>query len=289
MFKVFGFVVLSSFACIGLAFTAIFVMMQFGLLNVRGANAKRNTFFESAPVFGVVPKATSASSCLSKVSAGVATPSCSWNQSEEWSVIAAGLGKDAATIRKVSDATGVDPRMIAAAVVPEQMRFFTSERETYKKFFEPLKVLGSMTKFSLGVSGMKQETAKAIERNTVDTNSAYYAGTTDNSLVSYPTAADHDTTLYNRLTDNKDHYYSYLYTALYLKQIQAQWAKAGYDISARPDVLVTLFNVGFAASKPKDNPQLGGSEIKVGGKSYSFGLLGMDFYHSDELVTLFSR
>jgi hypothetical protein len=80
-----------------------------------------------------------------------------------------------------------------------------------------------------------------------------------------------------------------LYTALYLKEISAQWAKSGYEVSARPDVLVTLFNIGFAASKPKDSPQIGGSAITVGGKSYSFGLLGTDYYKSDEMLNLFAR
>ena len=289
MFKKLGMVVWSGFAVIGIAFSGVFVAMQFGVFNVRGAIATRNAFFENTPQATTLTKTVGTSRCLEKSDSGGITPVCAWNQSQEWAVVSAGLSKDENLILDVSTKTQIDARMISAVVVPEQLRFFTSERESYKKFFEPLKVLGSMTKFSLGVSGMKQDTAKAIERNAVDNNSPFYPGAGYSNLLEYPSGSDHDAELYRRLTDSKNHYYSYLYTAMYLKEIEAQWAKSGYEISARPDVLVTLFNIGFAASKPKDSPQLGGSEIKVGGKNYSFGLLGTDYYHSDELISLFPR
>ena len=289
MFKKLGMVVWSGFAVVGIAFSSVFVSMQFGLFNVQGANSARNAFFETAPQATILTKSVGTSSCLEKSDSGGIMPVCAWNQSQEWAVVSAGLTKDESIISDVSAKTHIEARMISAVVVPEQLRFFTSERESYKKFFEPLKVLGSMTKFSLGVSGMKQDTAKAIERNAVDNNSPFYPGAGYSELLTYAAGTDHDAELYRRLTDNKSHYYSYLYTALYLKEIEAQWAKSGYEISLRPDVLVTLFNIGFAASKPKDSPQLGGSDIKVGGKNYSFGLLGTDYYHSDELISIFPR
>jgi hypothetical protein len=68
-----------------------------------------------------------------------------------------------------------------------------------------------------------------------------------------------------------------------------QWKRAGYDVSARPDVLVTLFNLGFAASAPKADPQVAGAPITIGGQRYSFGDLGATFYHSDELSSEFPK
>jgi hypothetical protein len=288
MLKKFGVVIWSGFALIGLTFTGVFVAMQFGLFNVRGENTARNAFFETAPKATTLTKSIGTTSCLEESTKGEISPVCAWNKSQEWAVVKAGLTKDERTINEVAEKTLVDARMISAVVVPEQLRFFTAERESYKKFFEPLKVLGSMTKFSLGVTGMKQDTANMIERNAVDTNSAFYPGPGFSDLLAYPAGVVHDAELYRRLTDDKNHYYSYLYTALYLKEISAQWAKSGYEVSARPDVLVTLFNIGFAASKPKDSPQIGGSAITVGGKSYSFGLLGTDYYKSDEMLNLFA-
>ena len=62
---------------------------------------------------------------------------------------------------------------------------------------------------------------------------------------------------------------------------------AGYDISDRPDILFTLFNVGFSQSVPKPNPVAGGSHINVGDRSYTFGAIGFDFYYSGELADAF--
>ena len=265
------------FALIGLVFTAVFFAMQFGLLNVQGSIASRNAFFGVFPDAGERP-------CVD-----VSVKQCSWSQTPEWAVIKEGLTKDAPVIQDVSIKTGVPERLIAAAVVPEQTRFFTSEREVFKRYFEPLKILGSLSQFSLGVSGIKQETADNIEAYAASTTSPFYPGAGMAELLSYDAGESHDQALYARLTDPKDHYYSYLYTALYIKEIEAQWARVGFDISQNPGALVTLFNVGYAASHPNANPQVGGAPITAGGTTYAYGELGADFYNSDELVTIFPK
>ncbi len=216
------------------------------------------------------------------------TEPCDWNQTIQWEVVKGGLQKDAEIINRVAKETGVSPRMIAAAVIPEQTRFFSDNREVFKRYFEPLKLLASLSQFSLGVSGIKQATAVKIEEYSKDTTSAFYPGDGMADLLTYPAEdANNQNALFNRLTDEKDHYYSYLYTALYLKQITAQWERAGYDVSKRPDVLVTLFNLGFGASSPKADPQVGGATITVGGQNYSFGYLGTLFYQSEEMSDIF--
>lgn len=271
------------FAGIGLLFSAVFVAMQFDLLNVRGANADRNAFFLAGAhtATEATPAPTPANPCVAN------TPTCAWNESPEWAVVAGGLSKDAAVIARVAGETGVDARLIAAAVVPEQIRFFTAEREVFKRYFEPLKILGSLSKFSLGVSGIKQETARLIEVHANDPGSPFYTDAATAALIAYdPAITNRDAELYHRLTDEKDHYYSYLYTAIYLKQVMAQWERAGFPIADNPYALVTLFNIGFANSHPKATPQAGGATITVGGQTYSFGQLGGDFYLSNELRDL---
>jgi len=52
--------------------------------------------------------------------------------------------------------------------------------------------------------------------------------------------------------------------------------------------LATLFNLGFAKSVPKAEPQVGGAEIEVGGQKYSFGGLAFQFYYSGELIDYFN-
>ena len=103
------------------------------------------------------------------------------------------------------------------------------------------------------------------------------------------TTTSHDSALYDRLTDPNNHYYSYLYTALYIKEIESQWQNAGFDISHNPGAITTLFNIGFQGSHPNANPQTAGAAITTGGQTYSYGELGADFYNSDELTTIFPK
>lgn len=193
------------------------------------------------------------------------------------------MSKDIAIIEQVSRETGVSPRLIAAVVVPEQIRFFTANREVFKRYFEPLKILGSLSKFSLGVSGIKQETAVAIEQYANNQDSAFYPGEGYAALLDYGQDVNESDELFNRLTDEKNHYYSYLYTAVFIKEMLVQWEHAGYDISNKPEIVATIFNIGFEKSKPNAHPQVGGTSITVGSNTYMFGELTGLFYYSDQL------
>jgi hypothetical protein len=266
------------FALIGVLFTAVFVGMQFGFFNVRGSIAERNKFF-TGNILNNIPDPNSTTTAN--------RPVFKWEQTPEWAVLSAALTKDAPTINQVAALTDVPARLIAAVVVPEQMRFFTSNRESYKRYFEPLKILGTMSQFSLGVSGIKPETANQIEKNNTDPISAFYPGDKYAHLLDYPSPNWHDAELYNRLTDPHNHYYQYLYTALFIKQVTHQWQSAGYDLSGRPDVVTTIFNLGFTHSLPNSMPAVGGAVIKIGGETLSYGELGAEFYYSGELLDQF--
>ena len=88
----------------------------------------------------------------------------------------------------------------------------------------------------------------------------------------------------SRLVQLKNHYYSYLYAAIFVKQIKMQWERAGYPIDERPEILASLFNLGFYKSVPKKNPGVGGSVFNVGDKSFTFGSVAFEFYYSGELA-----
>lgn len=283
-FKMLSVLIILVFSGIGLAFTIVYFGMQHGALNVSGSIVERNASF------GLVPTTTKqtieeTNGCREGLDQ---SKPCEWNETAQWDVVKGGLQKDAQIINRVSAETGVPARMIAAAVVPEQIRFFSDNREVFKRYFEPLKILASLSKFSLGISGIKQETAVQIEEYANSTSSPFYPGDTIAPMLAYNEGDDQGHVLYNRLTNEKDHYYSYLYTAVYLKEIMAQWEQAGFDVTQRPDVLVTLFNLGFKASVPKADPKVAGSTITIGGQRYSFGYLGTLFYQSEELSDLFA-
>ncbi len=279
-FIIAGKILICIFALIGLAMTIVFFGMQFGIFNVRGSSKERNSFFKSPETekIKVIP-------CIT------ADKVCNWDQTPEWVVVESGLIKDKDIINRVANETGVSARLIIATVAPEQLRFFTANRESFKKYFEPLKILGSMTKFSLGISGVKQDTAVAIENHIKYTSSPFYPLKDMRALIAYTPEEqkNKDAALYNRLTDSKNHYYSYLYTALFLKQVQAHWESRGFAAQATPGVLITIFNTGFGNSKPNASPIVGGAPLTVGGKTYLFGELGQEIYTSETLTSYFPK
>ncbi|MBR1792600.1 MAG: hypothetical protein IJ764_03065 [Bacteroidales bacterium] len=209
-----------------------------------------------------------------------------WMRTEEWEALKPALLNDKALIDEAGRLTGVEPRLIVGCLVGEQIRLFHSKRETVKKYLGPMKVLSVQSQFSYGVNGIKEHTAKWVEENLKNPESEFYMGPDYEHLLDYETD-DPSTERYNRLVDYRNHLYSYIYTGCILHQTMLQWQRAGHDISNRPDILFTLFNVGFKQSVPKENPVCGGSRIKIDGEYYTFGAIGFDFYYSGELAKEF--
>ena len=269
------------FAIIGFVLVGGFFAVKFGLTNTRGViDNQRESFINGGKNTASVVNSQN--------------QNYYWTTLPEWQTIKAAVIKDQAVINRASLTAGVSPRLIVTQLVVEQLRLFYTERESYKKFFEPLKILGSQTQFSWGVMGMKEETAILVEKNLKDKTSPFYLGTEFEHLLDL-SASTADSPLrreqerFTRMTDQHDHYYSYLYAGLYLKQIQTQWKNAGYNISNSPDILATLYNIGFKGSKPNPDPKSGGAEIVIGEYKYSFGSLGGEFYNSNELLSEFPR
>ncbi len=203
-----------------------------------------------------------------------------WMNDEEWkSIVSATTKNDKDAILRAGEVIGIEPRLIVSCMIVEQLRLFHSQRELFKKVFEPLKILGNANKISLGVMGIKEATAAQIEDHLKDASSPYYLGKNFEHSLDKITGSTFD-----RLTSEDGHHYnSYLYGALYLKQMMSQWKNAGFDIQYRPEIVGTLFNVGFPQSKPKADPKVGGSAINIGDAKYSFGSLAYEFYYSGEM------
>lgn len=209
-----------------------------------------------------------------------------WMNIAEWEDFKLAVAKDKPLIDSVANLTDVEPRLIVAVLVGEQIRLFNSEREAYKKWIGPLKILSVETTFSLGVTGIKIPTALTIERNLKDRESVFYLGEKYEHLLDFQTNNITDER-FKRLTSYKNHFYSYLYAALNIKQIKTQWECAGFPIGDRPEILATLYNIGFEVSIPKKNPVVGGSTVMIHRKPYSFGAIAYEYYYSGELYDLF--
>ena len=224
---------------------------------------------------------------LDRYSVGVGRQNYPWMQGQEWQVLQEAVIKDEAAIKRAALAAGIPSRVIVASLVPEQLRLYHDEREIFKSFFAPLKLLGNQTQFSWGVMGIKPDTARAIELHLKDSTSPYYPGVDYEHLLDVSSTTPTSEERFARIANDNDHYYSYLYAALYLRQIMAQWQHEGYDLSKRPEILATLYNIGFSSSEPKSAPQIGGAQVEINGMTYSFGGLAYEFYYSDALVDHF--
>lgn len=251
------------FALIGFILTFGFFAIKFGFTNTKGIVDEQRSYFLNNH-----------------------TPA--WTKTEEWQTIKDAILKDRVDIKKASALSGTSERLIVTQLIVEQMRLFYSEREIFKAVFSPLKILGNQTQFSWGVTGIKEETARAIEDNLKNSSSTFYLGKDFETILDFK-KDDINKERFQRLTDEKSRYYSYLYTGLYLRQIKEQWAKEGFDLSKRPEIFTTLFNIGFKKSVPKSNPKPGGASIEIEDVSYSFGTFGAEFYYSDELLEEFPR
>jgi hypothetical protein len=209
-----------------------------------------------------------------------------WMNIPEWQDFKLSVAKDTALIDSAAAVMDIEPRLIVLVLLGEQMRLFNSAREVYKKVISPLKILSVEANFSLGVTGIKDEAASYAEKYLKDSTSLFYPGKKYSHVLDFTTSNITDER-YKRLVNYRNHYYSYLYAAVILKEVMTQWKRSGFDISDRPEILATLFNVGYAASVPKSNPSVGGSTIVVNKKNYTFGALAYEFYYSGELLDLF--
>ena len=219
-----------------------------------------------------------------------------WANYREWKEFCSVVRADSAAIDSVSRITGVESRLIVMCLVGEQIRMFNSSREQFKKYVVPYNRLILTTNRGYGVTGILQNTALKIERNLYEKWSPFYPGDYYQKCLnvkdSFPelvndTIEAHKHLTIQRLMKGGDHFYSYLYTAFFLRQFQAHWEREGFTLAYRPEILGTLYNLGFQKSKPKKNPSVGGSTFKVGDKEYTFGGLCYEFYYSGELMDLF--
>lgn len=253
------------FAGIGFTLVIVYFALQLGLTNTKGIIDNQHDYFKNQ-----------------------SAENADWASSEEWQILKTAILKDKDVINKVGKETGVSPRLIVSILIVEQLRLFNSEREIFKQVFAPLKILGNQSQFSWGVMGIKQDTARGIENHLKDSTSPFYLGTEFEHALDFKTD-NHDNERFERLTDEHDRYYSYLYAGLLIKQIEAQWEKSSFPITNNVGVIATLYNIGFINSKPNANPQIGGAEININKTTYSFGGLAKSFYESDELIEEFKK
>jgi hypothetical protein len=242
------------FFLICLMFAGVHLAMYYGLTNTRGAVDSQQEMFlvtTTNPLYGT----------------------SLWSESEEWQTFMTAILKDEKHIEAAAEKAGVSARLIMAICAVEQLRLYYSERAIFEQIFSPLKILGVQSQFSWGVMGIKRETAIEIENR-------------DEKKLLLPVTEEER---FERLIIEDDRSWSYLYAAVFLREISDEWRTAGFPLEDRPGIFATLYNIGFIHSVPKENPQIGGAIIPFANREYTFGGLAHDIYYSDELLTEFPR
>lgn len=202
-----------------------------------------------------------------------------WAKGESWDTVTKAILKDEVVIKRAASELEISPRLIVSILVVEQLRLYNTQREYFEKFFKPLEILANANKMAWGVMAIKEKAAIDIENHLKNRNSSFYPGEKYEKLLDFQTD-NIEKERYDRLTNSKDHYYSYLYGGVLVKELISQWQKAGFNIESRPEVIATLFNIGFTRSKPKADPQVGGSTMSIDEYDYTFGSLAHEFYYS---------
>ena len=265
-------IIICIFALIGFVFVSAFLIEKFGLIKNTGVTDEKYDYFNKSRFLDN-------------------QNTLSWLNADEYLSLKNTITKEKTTLDRVQKETGVSSRLITSILFVEQMRLYNSDTELFKKIFEPLKILGVQSQYSWGVLGLKQDTLIDIENNLKDKTSPFYLGVNFENILNFDASSTLpvDEQRFNRVTDDHNQYYSYLYASIFIKEIEKQWQTAGFDISNRPEILTTLYNIGFAHSLPNANPQVGGAEIDIGNEKYSFGRLAYEFYYSEELTDIFPR
>ncbi len=188
-----------------------------------------------------------------------------WSRTDIWDSTLAALVKDREVILLAARETGLSPRLVALPALCEQMRRAETFRDQYKRVFSKFIPTGNL---SMGVTGIKPETLRRI------------VPWCDPRFLPWIDSVS-DETIRHRLDDRDDHRWAYLYAAACLSAIQRRWqAEAGIDLTYRPEILLTIYNIGFHKCPPHAQPQPGGAVFKLGSTEYTFGTFAWEFYWS---------
>jgi hypothetical protein len=192
-----------------------------------------------------------------------------WTQSALWDSTRIALENDIPMIREAARRMGLSPRLVALPALCEHLRRAESFRETYKRLFTRFIPMGNL---SMGVTGIKPESLERL---------LPWCDSVDLPLLdSIPLD-----TLRKRL-QSQDHSWSYLYAALYMKCVLRQWREAGVDLSNRPEIVMTIYNLGLNHCPPRPNPLAGGAVFQIDGMEHSFGSFSREFYWSGQMYPM---
>jgi hypothetical protein len=130
---------------------------------------------------------------------------------------------------------------------------------------------------SIGFTQIKVSATRSVCEMALNPSNPYYLGPTIKYLIPCTTNRD---SLLTQLLDPRT---NLVYATAYSAMILSRWKTAGYDISTKPEIFATLYNLGpFRSDGSERIPH---SEPKPS----SFGERAAEFYYSTLLIDEFPR
>lgn len=174
-------------------------------------------------------------------------------------------------IEKASNELEINKNLLVTSVWVEQVRHMTTTRWYAKNLIKQNKYLTNFSKFSYWLGWIKVKTARKIQANTQLYNLEAY----NKYFLKDKDLKDHE--LIETLTMD---YNWLLYASSLIYNIQKRWSDSWYDLTNKPWVIVTLYNMWNPADKaPHSTPDLGWSLININWKKLYFWEIWYLLYH----------
>ncbi|MGE5353262.1 MAG: hypothetical protein ACM3P0_14365 [Acidobacteriota bacterium] len=151
-------------------------------------------------------------------------------------------------IKKASTLIDIDASILKAIIYTERTMNYDWEDETFDNI-----LAHAGLNSSLGFCQVKLKTAYWIERNLNDPKSTFYPGDKYKGILEVSKSPEE---LIKKLNSEFE---NILYAAAYIKIMISRWAKSGFPIDDRPEIIGTLYFAGLFTRqgeerKPRQNP-----------------------------------
>jgi hypothetical protein len=151
---------------------------------------------------------------------------------------------------------GVDPRLVAAILYVEKVQYVLDDwlrlrhnlETAAAEYFFFIRDVLFWADLSTGYCRIKPSFARQTRQMLLE----------DSAAPARLTADDVDPSLYY---DSASLSIRIMCAGLYV--LERQWRNAGFDISQSPEILATLYNLGYEKSVPNAKPSSGGSDFPV--------------------------
>ncbi len=198
------------------------------------------------------------------------------------------IGANKDNFIEIGNLLEISPRLIASLCFAEHMRQRDSYRASMRRMVDRIGATQFLSKtklhsFSQWLCSIKPVTAREVEKYLKDKKSPYYLWEKYEHVLDYKEKwYETNKLVKERLIDDK---WNILYAGIIVKMFEQQREKAGFSIAQRPDILTTLYNLGFRLSKPKQNPQAWWADIVL--QYTKNGVVKREQYYYGELAEAF--